>query len=219
MPKRWYWLVVLIITSLVLSSCIVLPAESGQPEPTQSIDELVTSQLASLAATQVCPVCPTCPAPPTATKTPVPPTLTPTPPPTVTPTPTVTPKPMPWEVHSGSPAYLQNFAHLSEGCNWIGVAGQAFGKDTKPVKNLVVVVSGTYNNKSGDRIGLTGMNAAQAYGPGGYEIVLGTKALDTTDALTIQLFDLTGKALTSPMPFSTKADCKANLLLINFREK
>lgn len=219
MLKRWSWLASLVVFSILLAGCFVVPSDANLAEPTQSIDQLVASQLSTLAATPACPVCPTCPAPATATKTPVPPTPTPTPTKTKTAAPTVTPVPMAWELQSGSPATLQNYAHLSAGCNWIGVAGQAFGKDTKPVKNLVVVIGGSYNNSIVDKVGLTGMSAAQAYGPGGYEIVLGNKAVVSDNTLKIQLFDLAGKALTAPIPFSTKADCKANLILINFREK
>jgi hypothetical protein len=101
----------------------------------------------------------------------------------------------------------------------MGIAGQAFGKDGKTVGNLVVVVSGKLGSKSVDLIGLTGMLAGQAYGPGGYELLLATQPVDSTNTLTAQLYSLTGEALTDPFPFNTIGTCQTNLILLNFKER
>jgi hypothetical protein len=117
-------------------------------------------------------------------------------------------------VQPDTPSYLQNFAHPDKACNWMGVAGQAFDKTGNPVLNLVVVVDGVVSGKALDLLGMTG--TARAYGPGGYELVVGNKAVVSSGPLTIQLFDLAGKMLTDAFPFNTVADCKKNLILINF---
>jgi len=82
------------------------------------------------------------------------------------------------------------------------------------VKNLVVSIKGTLNGTAVDLLGLTGL--ALEYGPGGYEIQLGTQPVASTGTLTIQVLDLNGNAQTAAMPFNTSADCSQNVILINF---
>jgi hypothetical protein len=189
-----------------------------------------------------CPVCPTCPpgtgitpiSTPTPTQTA---TLTPTPtatststlrpvtgtpnaPAPSTPTPTLTrtaTKVSSWfTAQTGMPIYIQNFVHDEKGCNWMGVAGQVFDKNGSPLTDVVVVVKGSLNGAKISVITLTGFPSSVSYGPGGYEIQLATAAYSSSNALTIQLFDSTGAALSNPVPFSTYADCSKNLILINF---
>lgn len=119
-------------------------------------------------------------------------------------------------VQPGSPVYLDNFAHPSEGCDWQGVAGQVFGANGEPVNNLIVKVSGEWDDKEVAIIGVTGMVAGLPYGPGSFEIVLGNKAVKSSAPLLLQIYDQAQKPLTEPFPISTKADCKKNLLIINF---
>ncbi len=196
---------------LFISACALVPEQTAQ-QPTQRPVE-VSSQPLQVQPAASCPAAPTCPPPATVAPTA---TASPTPVPTNTPvlvnTPTVTPKPN--QVQPNTPSNLQNFAHLDKACNWMGVAGQAFDKTGSPVLNLVVVVDGMVSGKALDLLGMTG--TAHAYGSGGYELVVGDKAVVSTGPLTIQLFDLAGKPLTDPFPFNTVADCKKNLILINF---
>ena len=114
---------------------------------------------------------------------------------------------------------MKNFAYLDKACNWSGVVGQVFDATGKPLPSTVVVVKGMYGSKSVNIIGLTGMTAGKYYGDAAYEIVLGTSALNTTNTLTIQLFDLNGKPLSAAIPFSTYSDCAKNLAVINFVRK
>lgn len=158
---------------------------------------------------------------PTKTSTPVPtatalPTKTPTP--TAVP-PTATAVPMTFTVQPATPVYMVNFVHTTAGCNWQGVAGQVFDDAGNPLKNYVVKITGTYNGGSVNLLGVTGMVSGNPYGPGSYEIVLGNKAIDTIDTLSIQVFDSNGKVLTDPLKFSTSSDCNKNLVIINFVEK
>jgi hypothetical protein len=120
-------------------------------------------------------------------------------------------------VQPNTPLYLQNFAHPDKACNWLGVAGQVFDKKSSPVNNVVVVVDGILSGKVIDQMSLTGLDTA--YGSGGFEIVIANQALMSTSPLTVTLFDLAGKALTLPVPFNTLADCKKNLVLVNFIAK
>jgi hypothetical protein len=127
--------------------------------------------------------------------------------------PTVTYK---FGVQEGSPAYLANFNYLDRGCEWQGVAGQVFNKYNEPVKYLIVKVFGTWNGQEVSQFAVTGMLEGKAYGKGSYEIELGSVAVDSTDPLYIQVFKSDGTPLSEPFPFTTKAKCNRNLVLINF---
>ena len=70
-----------------------------------------------------------------------------------------------------------------------------------------------------DEIGLTGVPEADIYGPGGYEIKIADKAVDSENTLTIRVLDLQGNNLTNALPFKTFLDCKKNLIIINFITK
>ena len=122
-------------------------------------------------------------------------------------------------VQEGSPKYTSNFNYLDKGCAWQGVAGQVFGKDNVPVKELVVKVFGTWNGEEISSTGVTGMVEGRPYGRGSFEIVLGDIAIDSTEPLYIQLFNARGVALSEPFQFVTKAKCNRNLVVINFVRK
>jgi hypothetical protein len=142
--------------------------------------------------------------------------ITETPTPTYTPTiPVVSDKP--YQMQIGSPAYLPNFAHPAEGNNWLGVAGQVFDKSGLPVKYLVVVIEGYFNNEFIEEIALTSM--APAYGEGGYEIVLADQPVRTEKSLYISLYDLDGNQLSPMYPVNTSESTSENLILINFVAK
>jgi hypothetical protein len=125
---------------------------------------------------------------------------------------------MPYVVQSNSPVAMQNFAHTDLACNWSGVAGQIFDLSGNPAKNLVIHVWGTYNSQPFDSVTLTGYSTAQVYGPGGYEVVLGSTVVVSVNQLTIQLYDLNANAVSNPLQFSTFSDCSKNLIVINFNQ-
>jgi hypothetical protein len=59
--------------------------------------------------------------------------------------------------------------------------------------------------------------SAAAYGSSGFEFVLGDKPVASSQTLWIQLFDITGKALTNKIYFDTFDDCNQNLVKITFK--
>jgi len=136
--------------------------------------------------------------------------------PSLLPLPTVTPTMLPIVLQTGSPAYIQNFAHPDAGCAWLGVAGQIFDAENKPVTNLAVIVKGMLGQAKIDKIALTGIPEADVYGPGGYEIILADQPLVSNNTLSIQVFDIDGNSLSKSIPFITYSDCEKNLIIINF---
>ena len=126
------------------------------------------------------------------------------------------PQAYPFTVQTGTPAYLQNFTHVEQGCDWLGVAGQVFDKSGQPISRLVVRVEGFLGSQSLDALGMTSL--AAAYGPGGYEIKLSDEPLNSSDTLSIALFNLEGERVSAYVPFNTYADCSKNLIVINFQE-
>lgn len=129
---------------------------------------------------------------------------------------TATP-PMHFVIQDGSPVYWKNFVHIRKGCNWQGVAGQVFDKSGNPLVDYVVKVTGKYGSTKVNLIGLTGTEKGIRYGPGGFEIKLGLKPIDSTNRLKIQVFDSAGVAVSDLVRFNTYSSCKKNLVIINFK--
>jgi hypothetical protein len=121
-----------------------------------------------------------------------------------------------FSVQTGSPVYMTNFNHPGKGCSWSGVGGQVFDSAGNPLTGYIVKITGKYNSITISSVGVTGMIDATPYGPGSFEIVLGSKAVASTNLLTIQVFDPDGDAVSNPLTFSTYADCSKNLMIINF---
>lgn len=140
--------------------------------------------------------------------------------PTSTAEPTATPEPITmYGMQEGSPAALDAAVfHPEMACNFMGVAGQAFGLDDAPITGLRVQVTGQLNGAPIDKIGLTG--AASQYGPGAYyEIQLADTPIASDNTLQIALFNEAGQNVSAAIPFSTSADCSQNLILINFKQQ
>lgn len=132
------------------------------------------------------------------------------------------PEAMPGVLQSGGKyrstevTYKQNFAHPDKGCNWMGIAGQVLDGSGLPVKNLVVVAEGVLLGQEVREIDLTGLHTA--YGPGGYELEIGSQVVASANMIYVTVFDLEGNALSSPVSITTRADCKQNLLVLNFQQ-
>ena len=139
---------------------------------------------------------------------------------TVTPQPTAVLYPTatqyPFRVQANSPVYIQKFTHTEDGCNWLGIAGQVFGKTGQPVVNQVVVVKGQIADRQINSVTLTGLDSATQYGPGGYEVLLYSKTIATQGMIAIQLFDTEGHPQTPPVFVDTFNDCSKNLIIFNF---
>lgn len=122
-------------------------------------------------------------------------------------------------VQTGTPVETANFLHPEAGCNWLGVGGQVFGKDEKPVTGLVVEVGGTLADSPVLFLTLTGGNTI--LGPGGYEITISDQPIASEGSLWVQLFDLNGIPQSEQIYFDTYAEndnCEKNLIIVNFNE-
>lgn len=134
----------------------------------------------------------------------------------VVPTPTATSTLTPYKLQD-SVMYTTNFAYPDLGCNWMGIAGQVLDKSGNPLTNMVVTVEGVLGSAKIDLIDLTGL--ATTYGPGGYEIQLSNKPMDSKDTLTITVYDLAGFQISDSVKFSTFNDCTKNLIIANFTSR
>jgi len=149
----------------------------------------------------------------TATITPVVVAATETPQPAIT----LAAEDMEFELFTGSPVFTANFAHPEAGCGWMGIAGQVFDAQAKPMQGLVVVAEGYLQEAAVEGVSLSG--SATSYGPGGYEIVLANLPVESNKGITLSLFDLEGNLLAPRVALDTYADCGKNLILINFQQK
>ncbi len=159
------------------------------------------------------------------TDTPVP-TLTFTPPPSETPfslfTPTETTPPegargAPFEVAPESPIATSAAAFHSEGCDWLGVAGQVYDLTGAPISGQQVRIGGFLGTRPVDMFTLTGLSGA--YNTSGFfEFYLGEVPTATNGSLWVQLLDQAGIAMSDKVFFQTYDTCDKNLILINFKQ-
>ncbi len=132
--------------------------------------------------------------------------------------PTATPEPViSFDIQDGSPAALDSSVfHPELECNFMGVAGQAFGLDDAPITGMRVRITGTLNGETVNKTGLTG--AATQYGSGAYyEIQLGNTPVASDNTLQIVLLNEQGQPVSTATAFATYASCQQNLILINFK--
>ena len=101
-------------------------------------------------------------------------------------------------------------------CNWMGVAGQTFDLQGRPVPGITVQVIGPLYGKEIQFLSITG--AAPWYGAGGYEVFLSDKPFASKDLFQVRLVDQAGKSLSPPVSFSTNSECEKNLVVINFHQ-
>ncbi len=194
------------IFTLLISGCQFIPILL--PTPSASIPEFMYTPEREDTASQINSA--TLAASPTPAQT-----FTPSP----LPLPSATPTSLPLILQTGSPAYIQNFAHADAGCSWLGIAGQIYDANNQTINNLVVNIKGKLGQTEIDKIALTGIPEANIYGPGGYEIKLADNAVISENTLRIQVFDINGNSLSKPTPFLTYSDCDKNLVIINFQMK
>ncbi len=154
------------------------------------------------------------------------PLASPTPLPSPTPEPSPTPLPQPTvEVQAvptmppfvpldQSPVFAPAFNHTQQGCNWMGLAGQAFDSQGRPIVGLVVVVEGNVAGAPVEALGFSGL--ATAYGPGGFEVKLSDGV--APGIFWVQLFDLDARSLIEPFNFTMLSGCERNLAVLNFRQ-
>lgn len=104
--------------------------------------------------------------------------------------------------------------HADTDCKWLGVGGKVLDASNQGLPYQTLQLGGSLNGANQNHINLSG--SASAYGPGGFEFVLGNQPLASTQSLWIQLFDSTGKMLTDRVYFDTYTDCSKNLVMIVF---
>jgi hypothetical protein len=135
-----------------------------------------------------------------------------------TPTETLTPTPEPTGVpFTVSVKYVDSSViHPESGCNFFGVGGSVYDLQGNPYKSLLVKLTGSAGGKTYDLPTVSGM--AQAYGPSGFEFALGSKPVDSSGTMFIQLMDQAGLLLSDQVPFDTFADCTKNLPIVRFEQ-
>ncbi|MBI3360795.1 MAG: hypothetical protein HY023_06760 [Chloroflexi bacterium] len=127
--------------------------------------------------------------------------------PTLTPTNTLSA--LPFTLQPGNPTYQPNFANTA-GCNWMGIAGQAFDLSGRPVIGLIVHLTwpdGTQDSLTGSK---------PVYGAGGYEFFLTSQPIERQGVYHIQLLNSSGSPLSDSITVDTKSDCDKNLIKVNF---
>ena len=118
----------------------------------------------------------------------------------------------PFELQSTGVMPIQGFY----GCSWEGVAGQVFDLAGIPIQNLILHLEGFWAGQTISAEKLSG--SATQYGPAGYEFLLGTQTLDSSQSLWIQVFDATHKEISARVYLDTYNDCARNLILVNFNQ-
>jgi hypothetical protein len=146
----------------------------------------------------------------------MPPTWTPvfTPSPVAT---TAVVEDMPFALQIGSPARIQNYIRVDDGCNWMGVGGQVFNLDGDPILELTIHLVGELEGLTPfDLFALTG--SSTELGPGGFLFEISDHPITSQENMWIQLDDGAGKPLSEAIYLDTSESCTENLILVNFRQ-
>ena len=113
--------------------------------------------------------------------------------------------------------YAANTAYPEQGCFWMGVVGQVYDADGGPIEKIVIVIEGTLKDEPVEALGLTG--TTDDYGRHSYEVLLTYLPVNSSQTLSIVLYDLDGVQLTNRYFFNTYADCTRNLIRMDFQQK
>lgn len=166
-------------------------------------------------------------------------TETPTPRPSITPLPSDTPFPTPTSFFTATatvPAsrtprptgvpfnntvtYYESTAFQpGTDCSWFGVAGQVLDAGNNPLQGNILRVGGSVPGKTFFPALTTLSGIDTAYGPSGFQFVLGVPPVDSRNSLYIQLFDQSGSPLSEQVFLQTYNDCKRNLVFVRFKQR
>ena len=113
----------------------------------------------------------------------------------------------PFALQDNEIAYSAYF--LGSGCDWLGIAGEVLDKQGNPIAGLPVVLNG-----GGLQNIITYSGHAPAYGESGWEQFLDSKVKEGD--FTVQLYSNQGQPISDQIQIRTRADCRANLILIVF---
>ncbi len=118
----------------------------------------------------------------------------------------------------GAPTGMASTIFKSDStCSWLGVAGNVYDLQGRPVQGLVVRLGGIYGgNYIREQFTLTGL--ARSYGESGFEFTVSSVPEASYHGLWIQLFDQADIPFSEKVYFDTYADCSRNLILINFKQ-
>jgi hypothetical protein len=223
----------LVLTGLVAAAYVRVylnPRAAFNPFPPGAIEAGLVdlpTPLAPLLASLEAAGTATRPVSPAATRTPLP-SQTPRPSPTATrtpatpfatlvvivptgpsATPTWTRSPFRFTVQGDVPFAVENVFNL-EGCDWMGIGGQVYDLQGRPLIGYVVHLEG--GNLSANS--LTGTQPQ--YGPAGYEFKLAEAPKATSGAYRVQLRDPQNVPMSDWIRLDTYAECSRNVLLVNF---
>jgi hypothetical protein len=130
---------------------------------------------------------------------------------------TITPGGMAFIVQQGNPVAISSAAFRpDQGCNWMGVGGQALDLSGAPVKWLIVQLGGRLDGKVLEQLTMTG--TATQYDRGGFEFTLSDLPIASENTLWLQLLDQAGLPLSDKIYFETFDDCDKNLIVINLKQ-
>ncbi len=96
------------------------------------------------------------------------------------------------------------------GCKWGSIAGSITARDGSPLDGYRVRMIGNGLDE------VTFSGAAVTFGPGGYEMPLGS--VPQTADYTVQLFSPQGAPLSPAYPLTTQAACEQNVAVLNFHQ-
>ncbi len=115
----------------------------------------------------------------------------------------------PFALKDNEITYTQYF--FSSDCNWLGIAGLVLDKEGNPITGLPVVLNG-----GGFENHVTYSGHAPAYGESGWEHFLDDHVKE--GEFYIQLYNNQGQPISDRIQVRTRADCRANLIMIIFEQ-
>jgi hypothetical protein len=205
----------------VLALVIFINPQTGiNPFPPPTLPALASFPTVTPTARSILPPTwtPTATLEPTATNTPRPTsTSLVTETPVLLPETTITPGGMTFDVQQGNPVAISSAAFRpDQGCNWMGVGGQALDLSGAPVQWLIVQLGGILDGSEIEQLTMTG--TATQYDRGGFEFTLSDKPIASDSTLWVQLLDQAGLPLSEKIYFDTFDECDKNLIVINLKQ-
>jgi hypothetical protein len=114
----------------------------------------------------------------------------------------------------GTPLALPNITYPD--CSALSIGGQVFDQDGKPLKDIVVYLSGTYQ---GQDVVLATITGRAAYlGEAGYEFVLSGSLAESQGQLFLRLLSSNWDVASERIPVNTYADCTRSFVMVNFTQ-
>jgi hypothetical protein len=209
-----------VLVGIVAAMIFINPQTGINPFPPPTLPALASFPTSTPTARSILPPTwtPTATREPTATSTPRPtstPLITETA--VFLPEATITPGGAVFEVQQGNPVAISSAAFRPEqGCNWMGVGGQALDLSGAPVQWLIVQLGGILDGQEVEQLTMTG--TATQYDRGGFEFTLADSPIESSNRLWVQLLDQAGSPLSDKIYFDTYEDCDKNLIVINLKQ-